>query len=273
MIDLQLAVHVPQPGARHAVLDLSLQLATRLGARLDGVYAAALPGATFAVPEAVTLQVQETERARRAAEAQAGWWAGLLRDSGLRGSWRVGEGDLAEVLSMAAASTDLLLLQRPEVREDAPIGFGSTSRTVFAAGRPVLVVPAVGAGSTGHRVLVAWNGSIEATRALHGAAPLLAQADAVHVLDGSRERGPEGMAWLPPVPLPTWFEQRGIHASIERFESHGAPAPAILARAQALNSDLIVMGAWGHSRLAEMVLGGVTRALFRDCPLPLLVAH
>ena len=269
----QLLVHVPQPGTVHAGLDLALKLAQRLHAGLDGIWVAPLPSAAFAVPEAITLQVAESEAARRGAEAQAPWWADLLRTHGLDGAWRVGEGDLAEVLSLAAASADRVILQRPEVREDAPIGFGNTSRTVFAAARPVLIVPAAGCADAGRRVLVAWNGSIESTRALQGAVPLLGVAERVHVLDGSREEGPEGMAWLPPVPLPAWFRQRGIGASIERFAPPQPAAAAILARAQALGCDLIVMGAWGHSRLAEMVLGGVTRALFRDCPLPLLVAH
>ena len=273
MTTLQLAVHVPQPGVRHAALDLALRLADRLAANLDGIYVALLPAVTFAVPEAVTLQVQEAEKARKDAEAHAGWWSGLLQAKGLRGNWRVGEGDLAEVLCLAAASVDMMLVQRPELREDVPIGFGNTSRTVFGAARPILVVPSTGAADAGRRVLVAWNGSIESARALHGSMPLLAKADAVHVLDGSAEQVPEGSAWLPPIPLPAWFAHRGIHASIERFEPAGTPAEAILERAQQLNCDLVVMGAWGHSRLAEMVLGGTTRALIRDCPLPLLVAH
>ena len=266
-------VHVPHPGTRHAALDLALDLAVRLQARLSGVFAAALPSAAFAVPEAITLQVQEAEQARKAASAKTDWWRQLLQQHGLHGDWRVGEGDLAQVLCLAVASADLLIVQRPETREDAPIGFGSTSRTVFAAVKPVLIVPAAGAASTGRRVLIAWNGSLESARALHGAAPLLARAEAVHVLDGSREQGPEGLAWLPPLDLAPWFARRGIAASIERFQPEGTPAPAILARAQALQCDLIVLGAWGSSRLTEMVLGGVTRALFRECPLPLLVAH
>ena len=273
MSTLEFIVHVPHPGTRHAALDLALDLAARLQARLSGVFAAALPSAAFAVPEAITLQVQEAEQARKHAAAKTAWWQELLCQRDLHGDWRVGEGDLAQVLCLAVASADLLIVQRPQTREDAPIGFGSTSRAVFAAAKPVLIVPAAGADRIGQRVLIAWNGSLESARALHGAASLLAHADAVHVLDGSREQGPEGLAWLPPLDLPAWFAQRGINAAIERLAALGAPAPAILARAQALQCDLIVLGAWGTSRLTEMVLGGVTRALFRECPLPLLVAH
>ena len=273
MLGMRMAVQVATPGQRDAALDLAVRLAQRLQAQLDGVHAVMLPTASFAVPEAVSLQVQESEAARVAAQAQQPWWEQVLQQAGLRGDWRVGEGDAAEVMGLAAAASDLLVLQRPRLREDVPIGYGNTSRTVFGAQRPVLVLPAAGAADCGRRVLLAWNGSIEAVRALHGALPLLAQAEAVHVLDGSEARGPEGLAWLPTLAPSRVLELNGIAASSERFAPQGAPAAAILARAQALQCDLIVMGAWGHSRLAEMILGGVTRALFRECPLPLLVAH
>lgn len=273
MIPTELVVHVPVPGECNAALERAMELARHLKARLSGIHTVALPSAAFAVPEAITLQVQEAEQARKAAMAQSGWWQQLLEANGLHGEWRVGEGDVAQILCLATASADLLVMQRPQIREDAPIGFGSISRTVFAAGKPVLVLPAAGAERLGQRILVAWNGSLESTRALHGAAPLLALAETVHVLDGSRDQGQEGLAWLPPLDPAAWCTQRGINATLEHFQPEGTPAEAILARAQQLQCDLVVLGAWGHSRLTEMVLGGVTRALFRDCSLPLLVAH
>lgn len=273
MDHIELVVHVAIPGECNAAIERAVELAKRLKARLSGVHAVSLPSATFAVPEAITLQVQEAEQARQAAIAQAGWWNQLLKVNGLTGDWRVGEGDVAQVLCLAVASADLLVVQRPETREDAPIGFGSTSRTVFAAGKPVLILPAAGADRVGQRMLVAWNGSLESTRALYGATPLLSQAEFVHVLDGSSDQSSEGLAWLPPLDPAAWCAQRNIKATFERFQPEGAPADAIVARARQLECDLIVLGAWGHSRLTEMVLGGVTRALFRDSPLPLLVAH
>ena len=269
-----LAVHVRHPGQLTPGVRLALQLAVRLQAHLEGLHVAPLPAAAFSVPEAVTLQVMESEQRRRDAEAQAPWWRAELDARGLAGSWRVGEGDLAQVLCYGAAAADLLVMERPAEAEDAPLGFGATSRTVFAAGIPVLVVPAQTAVTeTGRNVLVAWNGSREAQRALRGALPLLAQAEHITILDGSRKQHPEGLAWLPPLMLPAWCERHGLVAHFEAFQPQGAVGTVLLEAAARLGADLIVLGAWGHSRIAEMVLGGTTRALFRDGTLPMLVAH
>ncbi|MDE2246005.1 MAG: universal stress protein [Xanthomonadaceae bacterium] len=269
-----LAVHVRHPGQSTPGVRLALQLAARLQAHIEGLHVVPLPAAAFSVPEAVTLQVMESEQRRRDAEAQAPWWRAELDARGLAGNWRVGEGDLAQVLCLGAAAADLLVMERPAEAEDAPLGFGATSRTVFAAGIPVLVVPAQTAvAETGRNVLVAWNGSREAQRALRGALPLLAQAAHITLLDGSREQHPEGLAWLPPLALPDWCERHRLHVRIEPFQPQGATGPALLEAAARLGADLIVLGAWGHSRITEMVLGGTTRALFRDSTLPMLVAH
>jgi nucleotide-binding universal stress UspA family protein len=78
---------------------------------------------------------------------------------------------------------------------------------------------------------------------------------------------------LPALDLPAWLRRHGIDAALQRFEPAGAHGPALLDAVHALDADLVVMGAWGRSRIAEMVLGGVTRHMFRDSDVPMLVAH
>ncbi len=271
---LEFSVHVRHPGEENPTIRLACKLAQRLQAHLDGIHAAPLPTAAFAVPEAVTVQVMEAERARHAAEGKAEWWQKNLENYGLQGNWRVGEGDIGQVLCLAAASSHLVIMERSTDTEDALLGFGATSRTVFAANRPILIIPtATPLTETGRRVLVAWNGSLEATRALTGAIPILAKAEQVWILDGHTNTGPDGLAWLPPLDLADWCSRHGILAELLRFEPIKSTATELLQLSDNMRADLIVLGAWGHSRLAEMVLGGVTRSLLRKAQLPMLMAH
>jgi len=271
---LEFSVHVQHPGEENPTLRLACKLAQRLQAHLDGIHAAVLPTAAFAVPEAVTVQVMEAERSRHIAEGKAEWWQKTLDAYHLQGNWRVGEGDISQVLCLAAASSHLLIMERSIDTEDALPGFGTTSQTVFAANHPVLVIPSDTAlAETGRRVLVAWNGSLEATRALAGSIPILAKAEHVWILDGQTNSGPDGLAWLPPLDLAGWCSRHGIPAELRHFEPVKSTAVELLQFSDNVHADLIVLGAWGHSRLAEMVLGGVTRSLLREAQLPMLMAH
>ena len=148
------------------------------------------------------------------------------------------------------------------------------SRTVFGAGVPVVVVPETAKPtSVGERVLVAWNHSREAARAIHGALPLLGRAQQVIVLDGAEQTNLVGARHLPALDLAAHFERHGVNAEFRPFTVGSGYGAAILDAAHVAQSDLIVMGAWGHSRIAELVLGGATRHLFQHSDVPLFVAH
>lgn len=268
-----LLLHVRGGDNDSVALRIALALARRLGARLDGLCVAALPPAAFTVPEAVSMQIEEAEQRRREAQAHAAWYLQQLQQHALDGEWRVAQGDEVPVICHAAAGYDLLVLERGPSRGDAPLGFGNVSRCVFGCRRPVLVVPGHTAlADSGRRIVLAWNGSRESALAMHGALPLLRGADAVHLLDGSDDRRGDPLA-MPTLDLPAWLRRRGIDATPQRFEPPGAPGPALLDAVHELDADLVVMGAWGRSRIAEMVLGGVTRHMFRDSDVPMLVAH
>lgn len=266
------AQHLPPQGAG---FNAGLALAARLGARLDALYVADLPATAFTLPEAVPVQLEETRRRCGEAESHAGEWRQLLEARGLSGEWRVAQGDSVQTICRAAAGYDLLIMERSQQRSDAPVGFGIVSRCVFGSSRPVLVVPSTSiVESVGARVLVAWSGSREATLALAAAIPILQGADEVLLLDGSEKNPPE-VATLPPPGLDAWLSRHGIRARIESFHAGPSQAagPALLEAAHGLHADLIVMGAWGRSRISELVLGGTTRHLFMQSDLPMLVAH
>jgi hypothetical protein len=109
--------------------------------------------------------------------------------------------------------------------------------------------------------------------AIRGALPLLARAESVRVFEGEPADNPLGLRYLPNLDLRAWLARRGIDATFSAFSARTDIGAALIDAAHAMDADLIVMGAWGHSRITELVLGGTTRHLFQHSDLPLLVAH
>lgn len=275
MTTFDLLLHLDHLDLNAAAPRAAMALARRLGARLDALYVADLPATAFSLPEAVPVQLEETQRRVAEAQTHAPTWQQVLATHGVGGTWRVTQGDTAQTVSLAASGYDFLVMERSQSRSDAPVGFGSVSRCVFASGRPVLVVPDIApVTSVGARVLVAWNGSRESALALAAATPVLQKAEDVLVIDGS-EMNADMLPVLPPPGLADWLQRHDIRARIEPLStgpSHAA-GPAVQETAHSMGADLIVMGAWSRSRLAQMVLGGTTRHLFMHGDVPMLVAH
>lgn len=257
---------------------LAVRAAFALGKRLDayfyGLYVAPLGAVAFSTPETVVFQVHEADRLYSQAQSEGDWWRALLASHSARGEWLVAQGEAVEALCHCARWCDFVVAERPTLNRDAPTGWGTVSRTVFGANVPVLVVPDNAQLNTlGERILVAWNHSREAMLAIRGALPLLSRAREVVVLDGTALDDELGARHLPQLDLPAWLDRHGVRAQIRRFEPKSDYGANILAQARDMQADMIVMGAWGHSRIAQLVLGGSTRYLFQNADVPLLVAH
>ncbi len=271
---MELLIHLRRNDAACPAASIGLLLAQRLHAWTLGLHVVPIAAASFAAPEAVALYTSETETLYREALAWEPEWRATLGRHGLQGEWQVAQGDVVESLCHASRWCDLLVLERSQVVPDAPTGWGTVSRTIFNTSAPVLVITETARPrSVGSRIVIAWNESRGAMLAIRGALPLLARADQVIVLEGEPEENPFGLRYLPRPDLRAWLARHGIRAEFQRFTATREHGAAILDTAHALSADLIVMGAWGHSRLAEMVLGGTTRHLFQSSDLPLLVAH
>ncbi len=139
---------------------------------------------------------------------------------------------------------------------------------LFESGRPVLVAPAVAPQGIGRRIVVAWNGSQEAARAVAVAMPLLQAAEAVFVVTARVDDDAPS-----PTDLVRTLEINGIQASGSTVTATDDVAAVLVAEARKLNADLLVIGAYSHSRLREFVLGGVTRDLIESVELPVLMVH
>lgn len=191
--------------------------------------------------------------------------------SGPSTRWIETVGSEDELLVQRGRLADLLVVARPTAQMEAP-SVVTFNAAVFESGRPVLVTPmetaADPAAALGRRVAIAWNGSAEAARAVSAALPLLARADSVLILNVDTDDGPEqeldGLA--------EFLAWHGVSAQKrELAKRDGSVGGAIVAAGA--DADLLVMGAYTHSRLRELILGGVTRHVLEQAPLPLFMAH
>lgn len=171
-----------------------------------------------------------------------------------------------EVVALRGRLTDLIVLGRPSAGADVT-GNLTLSAALFESGRPVLVAAAEPRPVLGRRIAVAWNNSVEATRALAAAMPFLQAADQVWVVSADTEDGGEPLCGSA-VDYLSWH---GIHAEKRLVLGRGAIGDALLDGCA--EADLVVMGAYTHSRLRELIFGGVTRHMLEEATLPLLMAH
>jgi nucleotide-binding universal stress UspA family protein len=178
-------------------------------------------------------------------------------------------------LCMQARYADLLVLGQAE----AAGGDSSPMRdlpqyVILHCGKPVLVVPYAGEfPSLGQRPLIAWDGSLEASRAVAGAIPLMRRSGKAVLAIFAPEVGSHAHGEEPGADIALFLARHGIKVEVQR---HAAPIDignAILSLAADLNADLLVMGAYGHSRLREVMVGGATRTVLETMTLPVLMAH
>jgi len=187
---------------------------------------------------------------------------------------RLVDGEPVQAIVRLGRASDLIVAGQAD--EAAVVGDAERrlpGEVMLDAGRPVLIVPR--AGRVAHvldRVLVAWDGSREASISLRGAMPLLCKAAHVTLLSLVRD-GPDTAHAPASWAMSGWLLRHGVQATIERSTTSLRISEALLHRAEALEADLLVMGGYGHARLRERVLGGVTRDVLARATLPVLMAH
>lgn len=199
------------------------------------------------------------------------WWEALCRRHGISGAWETPHGMYVPTLALRSLLSDVLVESLPVGVPEGPAIVDELSRILFNGSAPLLLVPRHCTGDFGfRRIAVGWNGSREALRAIHAALPLLRVAHEVIVYDGDRS----GLPGAPPrLPLREWLEHRGVHAQWIGFDPKQMVGAALHDDAQTWHAGLLVMGAWGRSRMSELVLGGATRWLLGHSCLPMLLAH
>lgn len=273
-------VHLDR-GARSAQrLELAFGLAGRFDAHLVGLFALSafyVPSSARADAGAQIIEMQHRFRAEAARDAEAVFRAATTRNTGVKAEWRTSGQDALEVVRLSARYSDLVIIGQRErgAEEDAGLAPEYVEEVVLSAGRPVLLIPYAGRfAGIGKRVLVAWNGAREAARAVSDALPLLAGADLVKVIVFDPKERPSRHGEIPGADFGLFIARHGVNVTVTQQGCKGeVVGEQILSRAADMDADLIVMGAYGHSRLRELVLGGVTRTILDSMTVPVLMSH
>ena len=265
-------------------LAAALNLARRFEAHVTGTYVLDIPAPEFfygaampfmgAGPEQV-IERMRSEAINTAAPVEEAFRSGLARD-GVQGDWRLVEGSLPATVALHARYADLAVVAQPNPYEPNDGGQHDVAVTVvMTSGRPVLVVPFAGEFETiGERVLVAWNATREAARAVNDALPLLQQAKLVTVLAVNPKHGINGHGDVPAADIALHLARHGVKAEAAHTVANDIPeGEALLSYIADIGVDLIVAGAYGHSRAREMVFGGVTRTLLNEMTAPAFLSH
>ncbi|TKW68176.1 MAG: universal stress protein [Paracoccus denitrificans] len=183
-------------------------------------------------------------------------------------------GGLTTLIGMRARYSDLVVLTRPYGDDVSPDAVAVTEAALFEGSAPVLIVPDGGLPADfGQQIIVAWNQSEEAMTAVRRAMPLLAAAKAVEitVIDPSPD-GPEGAD--PGAALAQMLDRHGIAVDVAVLaRTQTLISDIIDRRAEEVGADLIVMGAYGHSRFRQAILGGATRNMLGKASIPILMAR
>jgi len=197
-----------------------------------------------------------------------------VRPHAIEGDWHLFGGGESEDISALVRAVDLVVYGQAAPDYRLPTGFGP-EEIVIGSGRPMLVVPYAGEfAAIGRRALVAWDGSPEVSRALHDALPLLRKAEAVTVMTVRRSEARSERDGPLLARLIKHLQRHGIPAQSEETLRGDIPvSDVLLSRAADLDADLIVAGAYHHSRIRESLFGGVSRELLGHMTVPVLMSH
>lgn len=271
-------VHVDNGASCKNRIDIAINLALAHDAHLTGLFVVARPQVPPFVQAYIGNDILETQY--KALLGQAAQHEKEFRDlcarSGVKYEWRSVEGDVNEEMVLQARYADLSIIGQVNRDEEATAGGEELpDRLVLMAGRPVLVVPYVGNFSKmGERILVAWDASRLSTRAVNDAMPFMVKAKKVEVLAVNPKGGQEGHGEMVGADICLHLARHGVKAEAQHVVADDMDAGnMLLSRAADEGIDLIVMGAYGHRRLRELVLGGVTRHMLNHMTVPVLMSH
>jgi nucleotide-binding universal stress UspA family protein len=251
-------------------LDAAAAIAKSQDALLTGVCSVGMrpiPG-YVAVELGADLLAQLVDGRREQARKLGEEFRAAAARAGVGSAWLSEERDPMQTVLRHGRMADVVILRQAAPEEDG--GSSEAGEIVIALGRPVIQIPHAGfPGPIGRRILLAWNGSREATRAMHDAIPLLKTAEAVLAVAINPNAAEAAME-----DLLAHLRRHGVEAGLRPLASTGGEiTEALLDAAAEFAADFLVMGAYGHSRAREMLLGGATRGVLRQATLPVLFSH
>lgn len=275
-----LLVHLDETSASAARADAALEFARRQGAHLTGlglVIEPVIPSFVYAqVPAEVLAErrkvVQDETEAILADFKQKAARLGVACDTRLDNCLQP---DAPRTVGVHARYADLLILGQPDSSDSPLSGRHLAEEVVLASGRPVLVIPYIGVnGTLGERVVIAWDAGREAARAVNDSLPVLEQAKEVTVVAINARASADGHGPEPGADIALHLARHGCQVKVERLESHEIGiGDTLLSYLADRSADMVVMGAYGHARLRELILGGMTQHMLAHMTVPALMSH
>ena len=272
-----LVVNLGGSGTTDVTAGYAISMAKAYGAHVVGVafvYEPVIPGSLLGGIPTDLIEVQREENAKAAKTAVANFEA-AAKNAGVSAETRLLDASIAgasDLFGRIARRFDIAVVgQAP--REQGVSEELLIEGALFGSGRPVIVVPQIQSQPLKlDKVMVCWDGSRPAARAIGDAVPMLERAKAIEIVVVTGERDKSGE--ITGANMKRHLARHGINVEIKRIAAGSADVQtAILAHAADSGADLIVMGGYGHSRLREFILGGVTRSILKSMPVPVLMSH
>ncbi|MGB8422084.1 universal stress protein [Paraburkholderia sp.] len=274
-----IVVHLDTSERAHPRLELALRAAKQFGAHLTGMFSVFVPDPrSFDVMagSAEYYSAHEKVRHERRAALERLFHAELGRAK-VEGDWIATDECANLAVPRRGRTADLLIAGQGDPQDpEAYVGDHFPEDLLMATGRPVLMIPYVGAfPSLGSEVMVAWDGSREATRAVHDALPFMQRAKNTTVVTVNGRKDEPGDSRAAGADIAAVIARHGVKVEVINIDEVGGASigDALLCHASDLGADLIMMGAYGHARWQERVMGGATREILKSMTLPVLMSH
>ncbi|MEM8598123.1 MAG: universal stress protein, partial [Pseudomonadota bacterium] len=269
------------------VLAHALAMARRFGAHIDLLHCRARPVDFMPIgvnlPRALREQIRgsASQLSKEEGAALQASLMGIVAEQGIEqipheavaptdhptASWFAADGKMADVIRAHGRLADIVAVAKPD--RDRNLGVNSLRAALFQTARPVLLCPPdePAADFLSH-IAIAWNGALEATRAVALAQPILRRADRVTVLDGGAEYDAIGGE-----ALLRYLSAHGVQAERKVINAGDSPGRAVLEGAQASGAGMLLCGAYGHSHEHETIFGGATQTIVDMTAMPVMMLH
>ncbi len=272
-------------GKGEVVMDHARMIADKFNSHIDVIHAR--PKAADMLPYGVLLTDGMRDTILQAAEAQAGTEEDRVRDlfnayceknslsvsdragdgsGGVTVSWHEETGKQADLIGLWGRLADLIVVPKP----GTDLGVNTLEAALLQSGSMTLMCPDASPASLGDNIAVAWNGKAEAARVIKGMMSILKQAGSISILTTD----PDGVdSELGVKHLQRYLSRHGISAAVHSVGTDKEIGLALLEAAKAAGADLLAMGAYGHSRRRELVMGGATNEVIQFADMPVLMLH
>lgn len=266
-------VHINRDEGQEARFQIALDIARAFKGHVTCLQVSPLEAYLSADPYGIAFMLEQTlQQVRKEEEVEREAIEVRLRTEGVMWDWHTHTGAPARLLADVGALADVIVVSSPGGEWPARLEVPPTAADVLMRSHtPVLAVPDEVRGLDCNGVaLVAWNGSPESCQAIRAALPMLAMASQVLLVSVDENGGYD----LPPTEAAAYLSRHGVASELVSLKrGDKAVADIILAEAAVRKASFVVMGAYGHSRLRERLLGGVTRDMLEKATLPLLLVH